>query len=75
MPIQTYLPEFPVYPHPIPVTARLLASHLAGIRHYDKALKEFYNTTNFATVNDAVEVIPLIYSNNKFNRLLGNKTF
>lgn len=33
LPIQKYVPEFPVKSGP-PVTARLLVSHLSGIRHY-----------------------------------------
>jgi serine beta-lactamase-like protein LACTB, mitochondrial len=56
VPIQTYLPHFPVHDHPHSITARHLASHLSGVRHYLPDLKDFYSTTNFASVHDAVEV-------------------
>ena len=48
-PIQTYLPEFPSKSfdgEPVDVTVRLLLSHLAGIRHYQKITEkngEVYN--------------------------------
>lgn len=52
-PIQRYAPSFPDKGHPI--TARLLAGHLAGIRHYD--LRDVMSPPrHFATVGASLEV-------------------
>jgi serine beta-lactamase-like protein LACTB len=53
-PIQTYVPGFPKKEHPL--TARLLAGHLSGIRDYDQAAGEYANTREFRTVEEAVAV-------------------
>lgn len=53
-PIQTYVPGFPKKAHPL--TARLLAGHLSGIRDYDHAAGEYANTREFRTVQEAVAV-------------------
>jgi serine beta-lactamase-like protein LACTB len=53
-PIQTYVPGFPKKADPL--TARLLAGHLSGIRDYDMAAGEYANTREFRTVEEAVAV-------------------
>jgi serine beta-lactamase-like protein LACTB, mitochondrial len=61
-PIQNYVPYFPRKEKPL--TARLLAGHLAGLRDYDRAKGEYDNTRYFASVREAVEVFaddPLLY--------------
>ncbi len=50
--IQEYVPYFPAKPHQ--VTPRLVASHLAGIRHYRGS--EFFSKQHFNSVEDAVMV-------------------
>lgn len=60
-PIQTYVPSFPVKPYPL--SARLLAGHLAGIRDYDMAT-EYANARTFASIDEAVAVFrdsPLLF--------------
>lgn len=54
VPIQTYVPYFPVKEHEL--TARLLAGHLSGLRDYDHAAGEYDNQRAFASVRDAVGV-------------------
>ena len=51
-PIQTYVPDFPEKRGP--VTLRLLAGHLAGIRHYRGA--EFLSSTNYETVAEGLAI-------------------
>lgn len=51
-PIQKYAPSFPVKSYPI--TARELAGHLAGIRHY--AGREFYSDTHYASVTSSLAI-------------------
>jgi len=51
-PIQTYLPDFPEKESPI--TTRMLAGHLGGIRHYNG--DEFLSTTPYSSVSDALEI-------------------
>lgn len=61
-PIETYVPYFPK--KDFPLTARLLAGHLAGLRDYDMAAGEYANTRNFATLREAVAVFqdsPLLF--------------
>jgi CubicO group peptidase (beta-lactamase class C family) len=53
-PIQDYVPYFPRKEWP--VTARLLAGHLAGLRDYDHAAGEYDNTRHFTSVREAVQV-------------------
>ncbi len=53
-PIQTYVPYFPDKGHPL--TARLLAGHLSGLRDYDMKAGEYHNTRRFETSREAVEV-------------------
>lgn len=52
-PIRKYVPGFPEKAGP-PVTARLLASHLGGIRHYQKG--EAVSRMNCASPSDALSV-------------------
>lgn len=51
--IQTYLPEFPEKNGPI--TTRMLAGHLAGIRHY-KDDAEWFSAVHYDSVIDALEI-------------------
>jgi CubicO group peptidase (beta-lactamase class C family) len=51
-PIQKYVPSFPAKDYPI--TARELAGHQAGIRHY--ANNEFYSNTHYANVTSSLDV-------------------
>lgn len=51
-PIQQYVPGFPRKPWPI--TARELAGHLAGVRHYRQA--EFLLQRHFATVQEGLTI-------------------
>ena len=47
-----------------PVTARLLLSHLGGVRHYADGSNEFRNTTHFTSVGEALDVFkddPLLH--------------
>jgi serine beta-lactamase-like protein LACTB len=60
-PIQTYVPYFPKKEYPL--TARLLAGHLSGLRDYDMKT-EYHNTRAFASVRDSVAVFqgdPLLF--------------
>lgn len=50
-PVQKYVPGYPVKPGP-PVTLRLLASHLGGVRHYGKG--EAVSRKRCATPSDAL---------------------
>lgn len=52
-PIQTYV-DFPRKAHPL--TARLLAGHLSGIRNYDVAAGEYANQRAFGSVTEALTV-------------------
>ena len=52
-PIQQYLPEFPEKTGAI--TARMLAGHTAGIRHYSNE-EEFLSTAAYLSVVDALEI-------------------
>lgn len=61
-PIQEYVPYFPT--KKFPLTARLLASHLSGLRDYDMMAGEYANTKHFASVREAVAVFvesPLLF--------------
>ncbi len=61
-PIQRYVPYFPVKEQP--VTARLLAGHLSGVRDYNRAAGEYDNTKHFESVHEAVKVFaddPLVF--------------
>ena len=51
-PIQTYVPDFPEKRGPI--TLRLLAGHLAGIRHYRGT--EFWSTQHYPTVAEGLAI-------------------
>jgi serine beta-lactamase-like protein LACTB len=62
-PIQTYVPGFPVKEHPL--TARLLAGHLSGLRNYDMAAGEYTNQRAYGSVTDALAVFhddPLLFT-------------
>ena len=59
-PVQRYLPSFPEKQYPI--TARQLAGHLAGIRHYQG--DEFLGSRHYETVLDGLEIFrddPLLF--------------
>lgn len=51
-PVQNYAPYFPEKEYPI--NTRLVAGHLAGIRHYNG--EEFLSSKHFDTVNDGLEI-------------------
>jgi len=60
-PIQTYLPEFPEKEGTI--TTRMLAGHLAGIRHYASD-EEFLSAVSYASITDALAIFsddPLLF--------------
>lgn len=62
-PIQRYVPTFPEKAHPI--TARQLASHRAGIRHYDQASGEYWSRERYKNVVAALAVFaddPLLFT-------------
>lgn len=48
-PVQRYVPDFP--DHDAAITARMLAGHLGGIRHYQG---DFLNREHYASVTDAL---------------------
>ncbi len=52
-PIQTYLPEFPEKSGKI--TARMLAGHTAGIRHYGST-EEFLSAVPYSSVTEALSI-------------------
>jgi CubicO group peptidase (beta-lactamase class C family) len=61
-PIQKYLPAFPE--KGAPITARMLAGHLAGFRHYPADGNEFFNAKHYTNVVDALEIFdkdPLLF--------------
>ena len=67
-----YLPDFKFENKPFKITSRQLASHVSGIRHYEKksdkkekednenasdtSLNEFYIRDNFKTTRDAMQI-------------------
>ena len=51
-PVQQYVPSFPEKRWP--VTSRLVAGHLAGIRHYDG--EEFLSREHYDSVQDGLEI-------------------
>ncbi len=51
-PVQRYVPAFPEKRWP--VTSRMVAGHLAGIRHYDG--DEFLSTRKYETVSEGLEI-------------------
>ncbi|MEM7307892.1 MAG: serine hydrolase domain-containing protein [Planctomycetota bacterium] len=60
-PVSRYLPDFPTKAHPF--TARQLASHQAGIRHY-RGQAEYMNRTRYESVTDALALFrddPLLF--------------
>jgi serine beta-lactamase-like protein LACTB len=62
LPIQEYLPAFPEKVEGT-VTARMLAGHTAGIRHYNSR-QELYSTKHFETVGDSLAIFssdPLLF--------------
>ena len=78
-PVQEYVPSFPRKPEG-EITARLLAGHLGGIRHYVDIEAEYYLTRRYETVFEALEIFrddPLVatpgtewsYSSYGFNLL------
>src|SRR6185312_15552489 len=60
-PIQTYVPYFPEKAYPL--TPRLLAGHLSGLRDYDMKT-EYYNARAFSSVRESITVFqgdPLLF--------------
>jgi len=61
-PVQTYVPSFPVKRQGV-ITTRLLAGHLAGIRHYKN--DEFLSTRHYPTVSEGLDIFkddPLLHA-------------
>lgn len=61
-PIQRYVPYFPRKPYPL--TPRLLAGHLSGLRDYDMQAGEYNSTRAFASVQEAIGIFkddPLLF--------------
>jgi len=61
-PVQTYVPDYPRQPWDI--TARQLAGHLSGIRHYPPDGDEFLSTRRYTNVTDGLEIFkddPLLF--------------
>ena len=61
-PVQKYIPSFP--DKGVPITARMLAGHLSGIRHYPLEANEFFNSKPYANLIDALEIFqndPLLF--------------
>ena len=54
-PVQAYVPSFPRKPEG-EITTRLLAGHLAGIRHYVDIEAEYYLTRRYETVFEALDL-------------------
>ncbi|MCZ0934992.1 MAG: serine hydrolase [Gemmatimonadetes bacterium] len=54
-PVQAYVPSFPRKPEG-EITTRLLAGHLAGIRHYLDIEAEYYFTQRYETVFEALDL-------------------
>ncbi|MCY3600610.1 MAG: serine hydrolase [Gemmatimonadetes bacterium] len=54
-PVQEYVPSFPHKPEG-EITTRLLAGHLAGIRHYVDIEAEYYLTRRYETVFEALDL-------------------
>lgn len=52
-PIQRYVPTFPIKPGP-PITARLLAAHLAGLRHWGSERGPALYARHFDDLKDAL---------------------
>ncbi len=60
-PIQAYVPYFPKKEYPL--TPRLLAGHLSGLRDYDMKT-EYFNTRAFSSVRESITVFqndPLLF--------------
>jgi serine beta-lactamase-like protein LACTB len=55
-PIQRYVPAFPVKPGGV-ITPRLLAAHLAGIRHWGEERNAALYARHFDDVNDVVALV------------------
>jgi serine beta-lactamase-like protein LACTB, mitochondrial len=61
-PVQKYIPSFP--DKGAAITARMLAGHLSGIRHYPLEANEFFNSKPYANLIDALEIFqndPLLF--------------
>jgi CubicO group peptidase (beta-lactamase class C family) len=61
-PVQKYVPSFPKKPQGT-ITTRLLAGHLAGIRHYEG--NEFYSQKHYTTVLEGLNILkddPLLFT-------------
>ena len=54
-PVQEYVPDFPRKPEG-EITTRLLAGHLAGIRHYVDIEAEYFLTRRYETVFEALDI-------------------
>jgi CubicO group peptidase (beta-lactamase class C family) len=51
-PIQRYLPDYPVASAPI--TPRLLAGHLGGLRHYGRGGGDYINSVSYPSVQASI---------------------
>jgi CubicO group peptidase (beta-lactamase class C family) len=61
-PISRYLPAYPDKGHPI--TARQLAGHTAGVRHYREGYDELLNDQHFNTITESLSLFrddPLLF--------------
>jgi len=54
--IQRYVPDFPRHPSGTPITVRMLASHLSGLRHWGPERNEALYARHFDDVHD---ILPL----------------
>ena len=54
--IQRYVPELPRHPSGTPITLRMLAAHLGGVRHWGPERNEALFARNF---DDVLEILPL----------------
>ena len=54
--IQRYVPDFPRHPSGTPITVRMLASHLSGLRHWGPERNEALYARHFDDVRD---ILPL----------------
>ena len=54
--IQRYVPEFPRHPGGTPVTVRMLAAHLSGVRHWGAERDDALYARHF---DDVLDILPL----------------
>lgn len=54
--IQRYVPDFPRHPSGTPITVRMLASHLGGLRHWGPERNEALYARHFENVHDILSL-------------------